>query len=166
MKLFKLQILLIISISFPAGLKAQRFKPSFQPHDAIGVIGGYHFKSVHNIIELGVSRQQTVHGQSVSYAISSELTKTPNNNNLYGIGLNTWFNNLWLYWISGGLSSTYYSDFGSLRALSIRPMLGIGVVGFQVVYQYDLMLINPNFDFGGNNRIAIRINLGLFELED
>jgi hypothetical protein len=130
MHIDKSKIILIMLVCFSTGLRAQKFKASLQPHDAIGIVGGYHFKSGNDIVELGLSRQSTIHGQSFAYAISSELTKTPNNNNLFGFGLSSWFNNFAFYWLSGGLSTAYYTDFDNQRALSVRPMIGLGVVGF------------------------------------
>jgi hypothetical protein len=41
----------------------------------------------------------------------------------------------------------------------------MGAAAFQLVYEYDFMIIKPNYNFGGNNRIALRFNISLIELK-
>jgi hypothetical protein len=155
---------LILSITFKFSA-AQKFKPSIKPYDAIGILGGYHLKEGNSFIELGISRSATIHAQTAAYSLSSEFGIVENKN-IVGVTASAWGNNLFLPFLSLGLASSYYSDFDNKRCLSFKPIIGIGAAAFQLVYEYDFMMIKPNYNFGGNNRIALRINIGLMELKD
>jgi hypothetical protein len=152
-------LLVVMSISWSTS--AQEFKPSLAPDYAIGIVAGYHFQKDHNKIELGISKAGTVHAAAlVAYAISTEYCKI-NNEGSYGFTASAWMT----AGLSFGLATTYSTDFDSKDALSFRPMIGLGIFGFQVVYEYDLFIIKPDYDFGPRNRIAIRLNIGLFEMD-
>lgn len=156
-------LVLIFCLSLKFAI-AQKFKPSIAPYDAIGVLGGYHLKEGNSFIELGISRCATIHAQTPAYSLSSEFGIVENKN-IVGVTASAWGNNLFLPFLSLGLASSYYSDFDNKRCLSFKPIIGIGAAAFQVVYEYDFMIIKPNYNFGGNNRIVLRINIGLIELK-
>lgn len=143
---------------------AQKFKPSITPYDAIGILGGYHLKEGNSFIELGISRSATIHAQTAAYSISSEFGKIENKN-IIGITASAWGNNLFLPFLSLGIATSYYGDYIKTTAFSVKPMIGIGAAAFQIVYEYDFMIINPNYNFGGYNRIALRIDIGIYELK-
>jgi hypothetical protein len=160
-----LKTLFIIFILVTKICFAQKFKPSIAPYNAIGILGGYHIKEGNNFIELGISKSATIHAQTAAYSLSSEFGKIENKN-IVGITASAWGNNLFLPFLSLGLATSYYGDFNNKTSFSLKPMIGIGATAFQIVYEYDFMIINPNYNFGGNNRIALRIDIGMFELNN
>lgn len=148
--------LLCIAMLSAGRMQAQNFR---FVDDAIGVLGGYHLRQGANFVELGVSKTRSVHGTFFTgFAFSAELGNQPEGRQLYGWTASTWVSTL----LSCGLSTTYYTDFKRARAFSIRPMIGIGILGAQAVYEYDWQIVKPNFDFGGVHRIAFRLSVGLF----
>lgn len=157
--IFKILIISCLFVfSLPAFAQENGFHPSLAPQYSIGILGGYHFQKDRNKIELGISRAGTVHGGFYAWALTTEYCKIDDKGN-YGFTASAWVTAL----MSFGAATTYSSDFDNQRAWALRPMVGLGLLGLQVVYEYDLFLIKPNYDFGARNRIAVRLNLGLFE---
>ena len=154
---------LIFSLSLIFSI-AQKFKHSIAPYNAIGILGGYHLIEGNSFIELGISRCATIYAQTAAYSLSSEFGIGENKNTV-GVTASAWGNNLFLPFLSLGLASSHYCDFIDKRCLSFKPIIGMGAAAFQLVYEYDFMIIKPNYNFGGNNRIALRINIGLIELK-
>lgn len=149
-------VLLCIAVILAARIRAQNFR--FE-EDAVGVLGGYHLRQGANFVELGVSKTRSIHSTFfMGCAFSTEFGKQAAGRQLYGWTASAWLNML----LSCGLSTTYYTDFKKARAFSLKPMIGIGILGAQALYEYDWHIVKPNFDFGGVHRIAFRLSIGLF----
>jgi hypothetical protein len=114
---------------------------------------------------LGLTRGATVHGQTLVYAMSSEFSKVENKTN-YGFGVNAWCTNVIYNLLSFGMATVYYTDFSRQKAMSLRPMVGLGYRGIQLVYEYDIMVLQPNYAYGNHHMLALRVNLWLLDLED
>ena len=143
----------------PAVVSAQnRTKGALHP-PSYGIIGGYHFRNGADFGEIGITRYDKVHSLFAANALSFEFGKTGSGEPLYAFTTSAWIS----FVASLGLTAAYFTDFRHANAFVIRPMIGLGIMGVQIVYSYDLNILKSDFEFGSRHRLALRVNLGILD---
>jgi hypothetical protein len=120
------------------------------------LISGYQIHKNHFAeIGIGVKKDKIIghHRSTIIYAISNELKL--NDDFIWGLKAGLWIGG-GSSGLNLGLNIINYTDF-TKNALRFRPEIGIGFGVFRVVYGYNLVLTNKDFDGINKHNFALNI---------
>jgi len=145
--------------------KGSLYSPNRKDKVSLGVITGWHqFK--YSMMEAGIGLASSYYGNYGStfsaVSLSTELNPW---NKIYGLKLSAWrtiaANPFFMF--SLGLNGVYFKQLG-LNDWTLRPMLGVGIVNFQLVYAYDLAIGKRSITERNSHMISLRFYIPAIKL--
>lgn len=128
----------------------------------LSLLLGYNFWSNH-FLEVGLAHNQLdvqgPHPFGFNYFLSTEIKI--DNELVLGPKIGFWAGN----GFGMGVNIIYYTDFEN-SALRFRPEIGVGLSRFKIVYGYNLLLTNKDFDKINKSNISLMLLLQLKKIKE